>query len=233
MTQFILVPGGNHGGWWYEPLVAALRNAGHAAEALTLAGLSPDGPLAPTTNLDTHVAEVADRLQAFGEQVVLVGHSYAGSVITGVADQSPERVAALMYLDAFVPESGDSCWSMTNTWERKWIIDGSGETGLAVEPLSFFDPRARPHPIGTYLQTSKLCGAFRTVKRKHYVAAVGAEWLKLSPFVELTQRLRQDPDWVVTELDSGHNLLAQGPDLLLPLLLEEARLAASGAAAGN
>jgi pimeloyl-ACP methyl ester carboxylesterase len=222
MSRFILVPGGNHGGWWYEPLVLALENAGHAADALTPSGLAPEGPLAPGANLDAHIAEVAALCNSTSEPLVLVGHSYAGSVITGVADQIPERIKALVYLDAFVPENGDSCWSMTNDWERKWFIDGSGESGCLVAPLPFFDKRARPHPLGTYLQKSKLTGAWRNVKRKHYVAAVDPEWLKISPFVELTRRLRADPQWVVTELASTHNFLARGTDLLLPLLLAEA-----------
>lgn len=222
MSHFILVPGGNHGGWWYAPLVEALKGAGHGAEAVTLAGLDPEGGPAPAANLDTHIGEVVARLEGLREPVVLVGHSYGGSVITGVADRLPQRVAALVYLDAFVPKDGDSCWSMTNEWERKWIIDGAGETGLGVAPLSFFDPRARPHPLGTYLQKSKLTGAFERVKRKHYVAAAGAEWLKLSPFVELTRRLRTEPGWVVTELDSSHNFLAKGPADLLRLLVAEA-----------
>jgi pimeloyl-ACP methyl ester carboxylesterase len=220
--RFVLVPGGNHGGWWYAPLVAALEKAGHSADAVTLSGLDPEGPPAPAANLDAHIAELAALLKTRRDKAVLVGHSYAGSVISGVADQLPERVHALIYLDAFVPENGDSAWSMTNDWERQWIIDDSGETGLAVAPLPFFDKRARPHPIGTYLQKSKLTGAWKTVRRKHYVAATDPEWLKQSPFVAVTQRLKGDPGWVVTELPCTHNFLAKGPEALLRVLLAEA-----------
>ena len=128
MSRFILVPGGNHGGWWYEPLVLALENAGHGADAVTLSGLAPEGPLAPSANLESHVAEVAALCNSTSEPLVLVGHSYGGSVISGVSDQIPERIKALVYLDAFVPENGDSCWSMTNDWGRKWYTDGVGDT---------------------------------------------------------------------------------------------------------
>jgi hypothetical protein len=58
-------------------------------------------------------------------------------VITGVADQRPSQVAGLLYLDAFVPDDGDSCWSMTNDEQRDWYSRGCGATGLAVEPLPF------------------------------------------------------------------------------------------------
>jgi pimeloyl-ACP methyl ester carboxylesterase len=156
------------------------------------------------------------------EPVVLVGHSYAGSVITGAADQRPEQASALVYLDAFVPEDGDSAWSMTNDEQREWYANDSGETGLAVKPLPFFDDRARPHPLGTLMQRAKLTGAWKAVPRKRYVAAAAAEWLKHSPFVGVTARLRDDPDWTVTELDSGHNLLAGGPETLVRILLEYA-----------
>jgi len=222
MGRFILVPGGNHGGWWYEPLVLALERAGRSADAVTLSGLSPEGPLAPAATLDTHIAEVTTLCNGSSEPLILVGHSYAGSVISGVADQLTERVEALVYLDAFVPENGDSCWSMTNDWERTWFIDGAGDSGLLVPPLPFFDARARPHPLGSYLQKSKLTGAWKKVARKHYVAATDPEWLKASPFVETTRRLRNEPGWVVTELACTHDFLKNGPDLLLPLLLAEA-----------
>jgi thioesterase domain-containing protein len=91
MAWFVLVPGACHGGWWYEPVVIALRSEGHRADAVTLSGLDPDGPPAPSANLDSHVAEVAAVLRDETDPVVLVGHSYAGSVITGVADQLPGR----------------------------------------------------------------------------------------------------------------------------------------------
>lgn len=219
MTRFILVAGANHGGWWYDPVVEALRQAGHTADAVTLSGLNPQGPPAPAANLDTHIGEVLELLAAREEQAVLVGHSYAGSVITGVADQRPAQVAALLYLDAFVPEDGDSCWSMTNDEQRAWYSADSGITGLAVDPLPFFDKRARPHPLGTLMQRSKLTGAYKSIERKHFVAATAPAWLEHSPFIALAERLRHDLGWTVTDLDSPHNFLASGPDELLRVIL--------------
>jgi pimeloyl-ACP methyl ester carboxylesterase len=220
VAWFLLVPGACHGGWWFEPLVDRLRAAGHAATALTLAGLHPDGPPAPDANLDTHVGQVVAALEVGDEPAVLVGHSYAGAVITGAADRRPDLVAALVYLDAFVPEDGDSCWSMTNDWQREWYIDSAGATGLDVAPLPFFDPRSRPHPIGTLLQRCRLTGAHLGVARRHYVLAAEEQWLARSPFAAIAHRLRQDPTWSVRELDATHNLLATGPELLVDVLLD-------------
>lgn len=220
MSSFVLVPGACHGGWWYEPLVAELQRAGHRAIALTLAGLGPDG-LAGTgqVTLSSHIAEVAAAVTGDSEPVVLVGHSYAGSVITGAADQVPQNVRALVYLNAFVPEDGDSCWSMTNDEQRRWYLDGAGRTGLTVDPLPFFDPQARPHPLASLVQRSTLTGAWRGVPRKIYVAATSWPQDSTSPFSDTTDRLTADPAWTVHRWDTRHNVLHDGPQRLLELLL--------------
>lgn len=224
MTTFVLVPGACHGGWWYAPLVAALESEGHFADALTLAGLGPEGLTgAGQLNLDSHVDQVASALasaaETAGELVVLVGHSYGGSVITGVADRAPGQVRALVYLDAFVPDDGDSCWSMTNDEQRAWYIRGAGRDGLAVDPLPFFDQRARPQPLATLLQRAHLVGAWSQVPAKTYVAATG--WpggLAASPFAPTAARITADPAWTYLEWPTRHNVLHDGPRRLLELL---------------
>ena len=79
------------------------------------------------------------------KDLVLVGHSYGGMVITGVADRIPEKVDALVYLDALVPRDGESCWHLVNDEQRQWYLDVD-DTGYGVQPMSFFDPRATPIP---------------------------------------------------------------------------------------
>jgi pimeloyl-ACP methyl ester carboxylesterase len=224
VSSFVLVPGACHGGWWYEPLVTELHRAGHQAQALTLSGLGPGGLAgAGQVNLVSHVAETAAAVVAArhsaGEAVVLVGHSYAGSVITGAADQLPEQVRALVYLDAFVPDNDDSCWSMTNEEQRRWYIESAARTGLAVDPLPFFDLRARPHPLASLLQRSALTGAWQTVPSKTYVAATGWPAGSMSPFIETADRLAADPAWAVHLWDTRHNVLHDGPSRVLDLLL--------------
>ena len=222
MATVVLVPGACHGGWWFEPLVRRLTELGHDAHPVTLAGVSErTGELTGRVNLESHVAETVELVRATAaEQVVLVGHSYAGSVITGVADEIPERIAALLYLDAFVPADGDSCWTMTNDEQRRWYIDDAGDTGLAVNPLPFFDARASAHPLASFVQRSRLSGAWRTVPIKHYALAAAPQWLPMSPFVPTADRLRPDPEWTVHDLPIGHNVLANGPELVLNLILD-------------
>jgi pimeloyl-ACP methyl ester carboxylesterase len=149
MSRYILVPGACHGGWNLEPLADALRGHGHEAVAVTLTGLGPDPDAPGGINLDTHIEDVCRVLRSGGGPAILIGHSYAGSVITGVADLLPDQVAAMLYVDAFVPKDGDSCWTMTNDEQRSWYIDGAGRSGLGIDPLPFFDARARPHPVGS------------------------------------------------------------------------------------
>ena len=122
-------------------------------------------------------------------------------MITGAADRTPTKIKALVYLDAFVPEDGDSCFAMTNDDQRKWYIDAAGDFGFAVAPLPFFDARARPQPLATFIQRSRLTGAWRGIENKHYAAATG--WPDGdSPFAPTTRRLQQDPAWQVERL--GH-----------------------------
>jgi len=177
VITFVLVPGACHGGWWYEPLARQLEHDGHAAVPITLAGLEDQPRLDRLITLNTHVDQVAAAVPAAG-QVALVGHSYAGSVITAVADRLPARIAALVYLDAFLPEDGDSCWIMTNDEQRQWYATGCARTGYGADPLPFFSERARPHPVATFLQALALTGAWRDIATKHYVAA---QWPGDSP----------------------------------------------------
>jgi pimeloyl-ACP methyl ester carboxylesterase len=215
----VLVPGANHGGWWYQPVVERLEALGHRALAMTLDGLDPNDPEPDRAiTLDMHIAEMVDVVRRLAGPVVAVGHSYAGSVLSGAADAVPERFRSLVYVDAFVPEGGDSTWSMTVDWEHEWFIDGSGRTGRFVDPLPFFDERAVAHPIATLLQKSRLTGAWRTIADKHYVAAVSPEWLPQSPFIDTIEKVRADPEWTVHDLDETHNVLRNGPDALVGVL---------------
>ena len=227
MTTYLLVPGANHGGWWWDPLVEKLQARGHAAVPITPIGLEPASePPRAGTNLDDHVAQAISALRAVpvradapqGRDAVLVGHSYGGSIISGVADAEPDRVRALVYLDALVPEDGDSSWSMTNEEEHAWYVSASARTGTFVDPLPFFDDRARPHPLATLMQASKLTGAWRRVPVKHYVEATN--WPGESPMAAMTARARGDEQFIVHSWDTTHNVMHDGPDRVLSLIAD-------------
>ncbi|GAA5150168.1 alpha/beta fold hydrolase [Nocardioides marinquilinus] len=216
----MLVCGMNHGGWWYEPLAERLEAHGHTAVPLTLTGLEPTPDHARTITLDTHVADVVRAVDETAEpgvrDVVLVGHSYGGLPITGAADARADVVSALVYLDAFLPEDGDSGWALTNDDERAWYVADSRRLGHAVDPLPFFDERARPHPVATLHQALRLTGAWRSVPTKVYVEAL--DWPGESPHRQSIDRAAADPQFVCHAWDTRHNVMHDGPDRVLALL---------------
>ncbi|WFB10649.1 alpha/beta hydrolase [Streptomyces sp. LX-29] len=222
MSTFVLIPGAWHGAWTFEPLARRLRREGHEAYPLTLTGVgSRRHLLTSSVNLDTHILDVVNHLE--DEQItdaVLVGHSYGGMVITGAADRVPERVAGLVYVDAAVPEDGDSIFSLVTDQERAWYLDGVGDNGYTSAPLPFFDPRATPHPLPSLMQAIRLDGTLDRFPGKDYVYATG--WPGASPFTPLYERLREDSAWRTHAIDSGHNVMQGAPDELLKVLLSAA-----------
>ncbi|GAA1347676.1 alpha/beta fold hydrolase [Saccharothrix algeriensis] len=211
MTTYVLIPGACHGGWYYDPITAALRELGHEVHAPTL---SPHG------NLEEHAEEVL-ALLADLDDVVLAGHSYGGMVVTTVADRVPRKVKGLVYADAMVPADGQSVWDLAHGPWREWYVDGASADGRSVRPLPFFDPRAFAHPMASLLQRARLTGAVDGIANRWYLFAKGTED---SPFTQFRDAFRDDPAWRVLELDTPHNVLAGGQEQVL------AALTAAGAA---
>lgn len=216
MATFILIAAGWQGGWVYQEVAGLLTTEGHRALAVTLSGLG-DVP-APTANLDTHIGEVVDVIKAQRDDVILVGQSYGGMVVSGVADAEPSRIRALVYVDAYVPDNGDSVWSLTTPRFRDMFIAGAKADGLNCMPPPNMDPRCRPHPMGTFLQAISLGGRWHDVPRKTYVGAHGWQG---SPFLDLYQRLSGDPEWSTVSLDCGHNVARLQPEALTKILLAQ------------
>jgi pimeloyl-ACP methyl ester carboxylesterase len=224
MATFVLIPGGWRGGWTFADFVARLRRAGHEAHAVTLSGLGdlPDRA-AKAVNLDTHIDDVLELLSVEDlSEVILCAHSYGGMVATGVADRAPERIAALVYLDAFVAEDGQSWWDLAGDHFRSIAIQRSRHDGLSVLPPEGRDPRCRPHPISSFLQEMRLTRAAPQVPRV-FVYATGWE---ATPFTEQYQRLRNDPAWTVHTLDCGHDVINAAPDEIFAIVTDVARRAA-------
>jgi pimeloyl-ACP methyl ester carboxylesterase len=219
MATFVLVPGGWHGGWYYGPITEGLRQSGHDAYAVTLTGVGDRAHLgAGAVNLDTHIQDVVRVLET--ERItdaILVGHSYAGMVIAGVADRCPDRVARLVYVDACVPADGESCWDLLTPAFHQLFLEGASADGLNVAPRADLDPRATEHPFASFLQRLRLSGAPVKARRRDYIYLSGWQG---SPFAAVYQRLAQDPAWHTHRLPIGHNVVAEAPDEFLKILLE-------------
>ena len=110
MATYVLVHGGGHGGWCYQRVARLLRAAGHEVYTPTLSGLGErSGLISPRIDLSMHIDDVVAVLHYEDlHDVILVGHSYGGMVITGVADRAADRVGRLVYLDAANPVNGQS-----------------------------------------------------------------------------------------------------------------------------
>ena len=132
---FVLVHGAWHGGWCYRHTAAALRKVGHEVFTPTHTGVGERAHKADeNVTLETHIRDVAGCIEAEEiSDIILVGHSYGGMVITGVADRMADRIKALVYLDAFVPDDGESlgrcCKSRSN---RRWLRNSSAD--FAMQP---------------------------------------------------------------------------------------------------
>ncbi|MEH3142027.1 MAG: alpha/beta fold hydrolase [Mycobacterium kyogaense] len=219
MTTYVLVPGMCHGAWCFDQLSTSLREADHRVVAVTLSGVAERAHvLRGGVNLDTHITDVVAAIDngAAGGDLVLVGHSYGGMVITGVADRIAERVDSLVFVDAVVPRDGESCWDLVDDDERRWYL-GVDETGFGVPPLPFFDSRATAHPLASVLQPLRSRADLGRFRQRTYIHAL--DWPGESPLRLSYDRVREDPTWITHELDGKHNLMRDNPDELLDILL--------------
>jgi pimeloyl-ACP methyl ester carboxylesterase len=221
VTTYVLVPGACHGAWCFNDLAEALRAQGHRVLAITPTGVAERAHLLHAgVNLETHIADVLAEMAVHDvNKAVLVGHSYGGMVITAVADRVPQQVDSLVYLDAFVPRDGESCWTLTTDEQRAWYA-AVDDTGYGVPPPPFFDARATAHPLASLMQPVRLTGDLARFRRRDYVYAT--RWAGESPFAATFDRLRHDPAWTTHVLDGAHNLMRDCPSDLLNILLDVA-----------
>jgi hypothetical protein len=234
MANFVLVHGTWVGGWIWRDVAERLRAKGHLVFTPTLTGLGEREHLASTSvNLDTHIQDVTgvikyERL----DNVVLVGTSYAGLVISGVADRMPEKIASLIYLNAGLPANG-KCMMDTINAERRAAVqkladdEGDGymvssklvlDTGIEDETTNkLFLSRTSAHPYPSLLQPIHLTGKYKDVKKKAYVLATK----KISHhFKEYHEWAKQQPDWTTHELPTHHYPMVTAPDLTADLLMK-------------
>ncbi|AXK83061.1 alpha/beta hydrolase [Pseudolabrys taiwanensis] len=231
MATFVLVHGAWSGGWCYGRVADMLRAEGHRVFTPTLTGQGERSHLLTgAVNLSTHIADVAGVFANEGlDGAVLAGHSYGGMVITGVADRMPEKIAALVYLDAFLPEDGQSLFDLNVPANTQRFIANAGDIGgLAVPPppAAFFnvnandaervDRLATPFPLAAMAERLKLTGKHRSIARRIYVH--GTVLPRESPFKPFYERVRNDPAWTVHALACGHHVMLDMPDKTAEIL---------------
>ena len=225
---YVLVHGAWGGGWAWRDVADRLRARGHEAYRPTLTGLGERRHLVSLdVGLATHIEDVVNVL-VFEQlrNVVLVGHSYGGMVISGVADRVPERIAHRVYIDAFVPEDGESIAGEDgpDEWLRKMTGDG-----LVVPPWVGPDqepPHDVPHPLRSF--TDRLRLESEAAKRipTTYILTMGPG-AQTDDFSAHAARARAR-GWAVEVLEADHNPQWSKPAELTDLLDEAPTVRTTG-----
>ncbi|GGA51328.1 esterase [Nitratireductor aestuarii] len=247
MSDFVLVHCAQGGGWAWKFVAGELRARGHGVWAPSLTGLGDRKHLArPDVNLDTHIEDIVQLIQHEDlTNVVLVGWSYGGIVVTGVADQLPNRLSHVIYLDAEVPEHGHSLFDIAGEDFRRhmqasaerdgdgWRASfGSRESLDAEERLWIPDAKLRgwyldrlvasPQPVETYRQPIHLTNHEKGSVARTFIRCT-ADGSSLDAILgPIAGRFKQHPIWRYREIDTNHC----GP-LVAPQLVANALVAAS------
>lgn len=228
MATYVLVHGGGHGGWCYQPVAKILRAKGHEVYTPTLTGLGErEHLLSPAVDLDMHITDVVKVLQFEDlHEVILVGHSYGGMVVTGVADRVPERIGNIVYLDAAYPFNGQSLVDVAGEFilaSRKSgrVVDGvelvlfPGEDPLGfygvTDPaqIAWMKPKLTPHPFRCFEQKLTLHDeeVMRRIPVSIFVTNVQKD--TLTPEMRAGARLLSNGRFF--EIDTGHDLMISAP----------------------
>ncbi len=234
MVSFVLVHGAWHGGWCYGRVASTIRDRGYRVSTPALSGLGERAHLyTPAINASTHIQDIVSLLECEDlNDVVLVGHSYAGMVITGVADRLPARVAALVYLDAFVGKDGESLCDVDLPEGVAANLENArangGHTlsplpakalGVNAADIAWVDSKCTPQPLATFIERIALTGAHLAVKHRSYVHALHG----LRATRRIYQALRTEPGWRFHELACGHDVMIDMPMETAGILLDFAR----------
>lgn len=234
MSTFVLVHGAWHGGWCWDRVRRMLRARGHDVFTPTLTGVADRSHLlTPQVDLETHINDIANLLAWENlSDVVLCGHSYGGCVITGVADRAPERIAALVYLDAFVPGHGQGLYDILPAEWREQQLTVTRQTGEGwrVPPIpadvfnvnaadrAWVDRQCTPQSVATFQQPVRLTGRLDVIDNVSFIWA--SDW-EGSPFGHFYEQAKQ-VGWKTMEIACGHDVMLDRPAALTEALLSAA-----------
>lgn len=230
MATFVVIHGAWSAGWAWKKMRPLLREQGHELFTPTQTGLGERSHLArPDIDLETHIADILGVLRFEDlHDVFLVGHSYGGMVATGVADRAAERIAHLVYLDAFVPRDGQSLADLAGTAAHArasaaardhgegWRVPGNPmPPDTDAEDLAWAAPLRMMQPLMTFEQKLRLTGAVERLPRSYvYCTRSGPG----DVFRQFISRARSEPGWSYFELDGSHNPHITMPGTLARLL---------------
>lgn len=239
MSALVLIHGAWHGAWCWRRVLPGLRAAGHGAHAVTLTGVGERAHLLrPDLRLRDHIADVLGLIDAeeLGDDLVLVGHSYGGLVMTGVADALLARGLKprhLVYVDAVTPHPGES-WSSQHAPETvRARLEAAAQRpdgampppdaavfGLDGADRDWVNRRQTPQPAGVYQDRLDFDAARIATLPRTFIDCTAPA---LPTIAVMRERVRREPGWQVVELATGHDPMISAPDALVALLLDCAR----------
>jgi pimeloyl-ACP methyl ester carboxylesterase len=225
VATYVLVHGGGHGGWCYQPVARLLRSHGHDVHAPSLTGLGERAHLFRSgVDLDCHITDIVNLLHFEDlRDAILVGHSYGGMVITGAADRAIDRVGHLVYLDAATPANGQTLADqapamMAAARAESRMVDGVEmclyPTDDTLRYYGVRDPELRewmrarltPHPWKCFEQPLTLTNeaALARIPQSHLCTTLYMRWRDVDG-------LRQKANGRLWELDTGHDMMITEP----------------------
>lgn len=241
MSTFVLIHGAWHGGWCWRKVAPLLRKAGATVYAPSLTGMGERSHLVSylnpaELNLDLHIKDVVQLLEYEAlEGVVLVGHAYAGMVITGVAEFCPERLAHLVYINGVVPQDGEAMVDQLGAVRgpdftarvRKAIQDQEGFLPSPASPEAIeqrwgiSDPadqewvlaRLTPQPVASFGQPLMLCRPEAGLIPRSFILS------SESGFGTVAELARKS-GWGLFQMDTGHDPMVTRPEELADMLLQ-------------
>jgi len=231
MSTYVLVHGAWHGSWCWKRVRKALQTRGHEVFTPALTGVGERSHLlSPEVTLDTHIDDVVNliRWEELSD-VVLCGHSYGGCVISGVADRIPDRIGALVYLDAFVLKNGQCLHDTLSPDQLKMQMEATSRDGQGwkVPPIpaevfnvnakdaEWVDRQCTMQPLATFQQAIKLTGKADAIANVTFILATG---FTDSPFPQFYEQAKSK-GWETRTVACGHDVMLDLPEELTQMLL--------------
>ena len=239
MSTFVLV----HGAWQsigtWDLLAPLLEKHGHRVITPVLTGLGTDqSRLSPDLTLRQHVEDISLELSRLPDPVILVGHSYAGMIISGVVEANPTQVQRLVFLDAFIPDDGQSALDLLPTEIGTYFRDiarehgdgwrlpgGEGQLDLwglkPGETRDFVRARLCDFSLRCFEEPLRLPANRKSKVPATFVSCV-AEGYPARPFFEPFAGKARASGWEVVELQTGHDCHVELPGEVANILLSTA-----------
>ena len=231
---FVLVHGAFHGGWCWRAVATTLRDAGHSVFTPTLTGLGERRHLmSANLTINTFVADITNLIETEDlSEVRLVGHSFGGAIISGVADRMPDRLKRLVYIDGVTPLAGQSLFEMMPERDRSarmaalaQLPDGHVQVPAPTakhfgvdnaDQAAWVDRRLTPHPTGGYTSPVVLHNPIANGVAAAYIRCTAPVFPINDPCAAFAA---SQPDWQYREIATGHDAMISAPEELAHLLL--------------